>query len=130
VADNDLDKLIGAVCTPKEVKRNLGRTARRFLDQARMQNMNPDDARSYIDWSLRKMASDRGYVRFGVNSTVGRLVGKMMVGYEAGYDQLQKKMEKAQDRYECTETPHGRFRYWTDEMTQAFRRQHWGPEPT
>jgi hypothetical protein len=129
MANNDLDRLVGAMCSPAEVKRVLGQTAKRLLDEARMSNLNPVHAKRFIEVALLKLAQDRGYARFGVNSTVGKLVGKMMTGYKSGYDQLQTKLEKAEERYERHERSAGGWRYWDAEMRDAFLREYWGPPP-
>jgi hypothetical protein len=126
---NDLDRLVGAIYSPKEVKRILGQAARRYVYSCRINNTDPVAARHHVESSLRAMCEERGYVRFGVNKTVGNILGKVMTGYKAGYDLLQPQLEKAKERYERHERSVGRWRYWDIEMKEAFLRRYWGSEP-
>lgn len=125
MANNDLDRLVGAMCTPKEVKNILGRYARQLVYGHRISNTDPVVARKSVEAALRGMAEQRGYVRFGLNKTVGNLVGKVMAGYKQGYDLVQPKLEKAKERFENSP----KYRYWGFEEKEAFLRQYWGSEP-
>ena len=122
---NDLDRLVGAMYSPKEVKNILGRAARRLVYQCRIENTDPMAARRTVEATLRTMCEERGYVRFGLNKTVGNLVGKVMAGYKHGYDLVQPRLEKAKERFENTP----KYRYWSTEEKEAWLRQYWGPEP-
>ena len=129
MADNDLDRLIGALVTPKEVEHILAQSAKRALFDCRVSNKDKRHARIYIEASLNSIVTDRGYVRFGAYKTVGNLVAKMMVGYEPGYNRVQPKLEKAKKRFESRQYALKKFNYWDNEREEEFLRAYWSTQP-
>ena len=128
MADNDLDRLIGALVTPKEVERVLAQLAKQALLDCRVSNKKKHEARPYIETALHLVVTERGYVRFGVYKTIGNLVAKMMVGYEQGYNLVQPKLEKAKKRFESRHYALKRFDYWTREKEEEFLRAYWSTQ--
>jgi hypothetical protein len=125
-AKNELDKFVGALASPKEVERALAQAAKEARYTCRLNNLDKAAAKHHIEVELLTLVNDRGYVRFGVSKTVGKLVGKMMDGYESGYNRVQPQIEMAKKRYERANQAMNKCRYWDHDALEAFLRAYWG----